>query len=500
MLDMMATGFSLIFTVQGILFICGGTMLGIVFGAIPGITVTMGIALFLPLTFSMDPINGLALLCGLYIGGTSGGLISAILLNIPGTPASVATCFDGHPMARRGEAGRAISIGIIVSFIGGMLSLVVLILVAPVLAKVTLQFGSFEYFSIALFSLTMISGLSGKSMLQGITSGLIGMALALVGTAPISAFNRYTFGIDELFTGFSLLPVLVGLFAVSQVLAAAFDKNRIDAEKAVLTKLDKVPFSLRDLKGQTKNIMVSAGIGTGIGILPGLGASICNIIAYSVVKKMSKYPEKFGTGIPDGIVASETSNNASTGGAMVPLMTLGIPGDNATAIILGGFIIHGITPGPMLFMRHGDLAYAVFAALIFANLVMIVGEFLGIKLFTKVLLVPRHILLAIVMVFCTIGAYGTNSQVFDVITMLIFGLLGFGLSRLKFPLAPVILGYILGPIIETNLRRGLMQSRGSFLPFITEPISGACLAVTVIVVTCIIVSQLKKRKSERAAT
>ncbi|MDR1106883.1 MAG: tripartite tricarboxylate transporter permease [Treponema sp.] len=493
MLSMMLTGFSLVLTVKCLLLISGGVMLGILFGAIPGITVTMGVALFLPITFVMEPVNGLALLLGLYIGGTSGGLISAILLRIPGTPASVATCFDGHPMAQRGEAGRAISLGIVVSFIGGMLSLVVLILVAPVLAKVTLQFGAFEYFSIALFSLTLISGLSGKSILRGLASGLIGMSLAMVGTAPISAFNRYTFGIFELSSGFSLLPVLVGLFAVSQVITAAFEKTDSD-DSGKITEIKKVKFNIQDLKGQTKNIALSTAIGTGIGILPGLGAAICNILAYSAVKKISKYPEKFGTGIPDGIVASETSNNASTGGAMIPLMTLGIPGDNTTAIILAGFVIHGITPGPLLFINHGNLAYAVFAALIIANVVMLFSEFLFLRGFIKLLRIPRYILLPAVMVFCTIGAYGTNNQIFDVFVMLIFGLLGFALNRVRFPLAPIILGFILGPVIELNLRRGLMRSEGSFLPFITEPVSGVFLLITVFMVGWIIYGNVKKNR------
>jgi putative tricarboxylic transport membrane protein len=395
-------------------------------------------------------------------------------------------------MARRGEAGRAISLGIVVSFIGGMLSLAVLILVAPDLAKVTLQFGAFEYFSIALFSLTLISGLSGKSILRGLASGLIGMSLATVGTAPITAFKRYTFGVFELSNGFSLLPVLVGLFAVSQDIAAAFEKTD-SREAGEITKVEKIKFNFQDLKGQGKNLVLSTAIGTGIGILPGLGAAICNIIAYSAVKKISKYPEKFGTGIPDGIVASETSNNASTGGAMIPLMTLGIPGDNTTAIILAGFIIHGITPGPLLFINHGNLAYAVFAALIIANIVMLFSEFFFIRGFIKLLRVPRYILLPVVMVFCTIGAYGANSQIFDVSVMLIFGLLGFALNRARFPLAPIILGFILGPIVELNLRRGLMQSEGSFLPFITGPVSGFFILATIFMAGWIIYGGVKKK-------
>ena len=320
----------------GILSICNlpimvlillGTFMGIIVGAIPGLSVTMGVALFLPLTFGMDPIAGLSLLCGLYIGGTSGGLISAILLKMPGTAASVATTFDGHPMAARGEAGKALGVGIVASFFGGLISYIILMLLAPFIAKFALQFGPYEYFSIGLFSLTMIVSLSSGSLVKGVLSGMIGLILAFVGIAPITSFTRFTFGISELNAGFSMIPMLIGLFAVAAVLPALEDTNKPGEERAQDCKIKGFGFTLNDIKGQGSNFLISTMIGTAIGILPGLGASICNILAYSVAKNRSKHPEKFGTGIVDGLIASESSNNASTGGALVPLLTLGLPGD-----------------------------------------------------------------------------------------------------------------------------------------------------------------------------
>ncbi len=495
---MLIAGLLSILSLKTLLLIFSGVVLGIVFGAIPGITVTMGVALFLPITFGMTPIEGLSLLMGLYIGGTSGGLISAILLKIPGTPASIATTFDGHPMAVRGEAGRALGIGIVYSFLGGMFSLIVLMLLAPALADFAIQFGSYEYFSIALFSLTMISSLSGGSLVRGFISAILGMIFAFVGMAPITAYPRFTFGIGALDAGFSLLPALIGLFAVSQILETAEEEKSAELPKIADYTIKGFGFSLKEFKEQTWNFIRSSIIGTGIGILPGLGGSICNIVAYGTAQKRSRHPEKFGTGIIDGIVASETSNNASTGGALVPLMTLGIPGDNTTAILLAGFMIHGITPGPLLFTTDGLLVYGIFAALIAANIFMIVTEFAGMRMFVRVLSVPKHILLPVVAAMCVIGSYGLNNRIFDVWTMLLFGVLGYFLKKLSLPSTPLLLGFILGPILEVNLRRGLQKSQGSFAPFVTEPISGVILLITLVVVAATLAGELKKYRKRHA--
>ena len=426
---MLVSGFISIFTVKILSLLFVGVVMGIILGAIPGITVTMSVALFLPVTFGMDPLEAICLLIALYIGGTSGGLISAILLKIPGTPASIATTFDGHPMAMRGEAGKALGVGIVFSFVGGMFSVLVLMLLAPTLANITLEFGPYEYFSIALFSLTMIAGMSGKSLLKGGISAILGIIFAFVGMAPITGFPRFTFGVDELADGFSLLPALIGLFAVSQILEEAGKSKVVEETKAFTYNIKGFGFTWKEFTGQKWNALISSLIGTGIGILPGLGGGICNLVAYSAVQKYSKYPEKFGTGIIDGIVASETSNNASTGGAMIPLLTLGIPGDNTTAMILAGFTIHGITPGPLLFDTHGEIVYGVFAALIVANFFMLATEFWGMRAFVRILSVPKNILLPVVGVMCIIGGYGANNRIFDIWTMLVFGVLGYFMKR-----------------------------------------------------------------------
>ncbi len=471
-----------------------GVFMGIIVGAIPGLSVTMGVALFLPITFGMEPIAGLALLCGLYIGGTSGGLISAILLKMPGTASSVATTFDGYPMAQNGQAGKAMGVGIVASFFGGLVSYIILMFLAPQIAKVALKFGPYEYFSIALFSMTMIVSLASGSLVKGILSGMIGFLLAFVGIAPITSFTRLTFGIQDLNAGFSILPMLIGFFAVAEILQAIEDKYKPQDLATQDFTIRGFGFTMDDVKGQGWNFWVSTMIGTGIGILPGLGGSICNLIAYSVVKGHSKYPEKFGTGIVDGLIASESSNNACTGGAMVPLLTLGLPGDNTTALILAGFMIHGITPGPLLFRTQGPLVYGIFASLIVANIMMLIVEFLGIRLFIRILKVPKNLLLPIITIFCAVGGYANNNRIFDVLVMMLFGIFGWLMKKVSLPVAPTILAFILCPTVETNLRRGLMKSKGSFTPFLTSPISAAFLILAVVVFIWNLSKELRNAK------
>lgn len=465
-----------------IFLIFGGTFLGAIIGAIPGLTVTMGVALFLPVTFVMSPVDGLSLLMALYIGGTTGGLISAILLKIPGTPSSIATTYDGHPMAARGEAGKALSVSIICSFLGGMISLAILFWIAPLFANIALQFGPYEYFSIALFSLTLVAGLSDGSLVRGLGAAGLGLVISFIGMAPITAFPRFTFGWAELDAGISLLPALIGLFAVAQVIEESELKEKTEDYKTATYSLKDMGLSLSAGFKHLGNLIRSSLIGVGIGVLPGLGGSISNLIAYGVAKKHSKHPEKYGTGITDGLVASESSNNATTGGALVPLMTLGIPGDNTTAILLAGFMIHGISPGPNLFETQGILVYGIFTALVISNIFILIVMFGGMKGIVKILSIPKHILLPIIMMLCIVGAYSINNRVFDVGCMLFFGVVGWIMKKVRLPITPLLLGFILGPIIEVNLRRGLMSGRGSFTPFLTEPISGVILVATVLVV------------------
>lgn len=493
---MIVEGIIAVLTVKTIVLIFGGTVLGILFGSIPGITVTMGVALFLPITFSMSPVEGLSLLMGLYIGGTSGGLISAILLGMPGTPASVCTCFDGIPLAKNGQAGKALGISIVFSFLGGIFSLLVLYFISPLLAEVALNFASYEYFSIGIFSLTLVSTMSGKSLVKGLFSALLGFTFTFIGMAPITAFPRFTFGFKALNGGISLLPALIGLFAVAQL----FDASESSGEEKITPVVYSIKgfgFSLKEFLSQKTNFLRSAVLGTGIGILPGLGGAICSVVSYGIAKTRSKEPELFGKGSIEGLVASETANNASTGGALIPLMTLGIPGDNTTAILLAGFMIHGITPGPLLFENNGVLVFAIFTALLLSNIFMLISEFGGMRLFVKILAVPKYILLPIVLTLCVIGSYGLNNRMFDVWTMLFFGILGFAMKKFDIPATPLLLGFILGPIIETELRRGLMRSQGSFLPFFTEPISGVILVLTIIVVLLSVLRTIRSLKIKK---
>ena len=471
--DLIISGFITAGSPLSLLLIVTGVAVGIVFGAIPGLSATMAIALFLPVSYGLPPSPAMSLLMALYIGGVSGGLIAAILLRIPGTPSSVATCFDGHPLAAKGQAPKALGVGIVFSFIGTILSIGALMFISPWLARLAIKFGNFEYFSIAVFSLTMIATLSGDTLVKGVFSGALGFMFATVGIAPIDAAPRFTFGTIQLLSGFDMLPVMIGLFAVGEIISAAKD-SRVEGKVEILQPnmrdIRGFGFSVQEFLGQQWNLFRSAFIGLGIGILPGIGGGTSNILAYSVAKNQSRHPEQFGTGIIDGIVAPEASNNAAIGGAMIPLLTLGIPGDTVTAMLLGGLMIHGMTPGPRLFMEHTAIVYGIFAAMVIASFVMLFMEFYGLRIFVKLLAIPKHILLPVIFCLCGVGAYGLNSRVFDIWSVILFGIIGFGFSVFKVPIAPFILGFILGPMAETNLRRGLMLHRNSLEPLYTSPI------------------------------
>jgi putative tricarboxylic transport membrane protein len=475
-------GFVSIMEPWSLLIMLLGVVTGIIFGSIPGLSAAMAVALFLPVTFSMDPTLGMSLLVSLYIGGISGGLIAAILLNIPGTPSSIATCFDGAPMARKGEAGKALGLGIVFSFLGGLFSFIILMFIAPPLAKVALRFSSIEYFAVTVFALSMIATVSAGNFIVGILSGMLGLMLSSIGLAPIDATPRFTFGMEDLAGGFDILPSLIGIFAITEVLNCAESIKALkDIKPIELKPIKGFGFSMAEFAAQKWNFFRSSIIGAGIGILPGIGGSTSGILAYIAAKRSSKTPEKFGAGISDGVVASETANNATIGGALVPLLALGIPGDGVTAILLGGFMIHGLTPGPLLFVNNSDLVYAILATCIVANVMMLAIEFFGIRVFVHMLSVPKHYLMPILLVVCMVGAYAVNNRMFDAKSILYFGILGYAMAKLKMPVAPFILSFILGGMVETNLRRGLMLTEGSFLAFFAKPISGCILAATVLV-------------------
>lgn len=493
-------GFSLVLAIGPILAVIAGVAIGIVFGAVPGLSAAMAVALCLPITFGMDPMSAIALLVALYIGGVSGGLISAILIGIPGTPSSIATTFDGYPMACKGEAGKALGLGIFYSFMGGMAGIAVLLFLAPPLARIALKFGNYEYFAIAIFSLTLVSGLAGPSLLKGSIGALLGLLFATVGFSPTDAVPRYTLGLHSLDAGLSLLPVLLGLFAVADVLNYAFNRTKNEIARQISFKMPRFPgVSWAEFRDNLGNFSRSGAIGAAIGLLPGIGGSASNLLAYSATRNLSKSPNSFGKGAAEGLIASESANNAGVGAAIVPMMALGIPGDAVTAMLLGGLMIHGIQPGPMMFETNGDIAYAIFIALIIANALMLVMALAGLRVFAKILSAPRHYILSIVMVTCVVGAFAANNRMFDVYTLLFFGVLGFALLRMSIPLPPFILGFILGPVIETNLRSAMMSSRGSLLPFFERPISSIFLGLSVLYLVIALIARRRVARKLRNA-
>lgn len=479
-----------------ILLIFVGTLIGIVFGAIPGLTATMAVVMFLPATYGMTPVQGISTLVALHIGGISGGLISAILLNIPGTPSSVATCFDGGPMARKGQGAKALGIAIVFSFLGTIFGVAMLMLISPVLADLAIKFGAYEYFALAIFSLSLVIALTGKDMVKGVISGILGAVFATVGLSPIDSRPRYTFGSVELTAGFKLLVFLIGLFAITEVVGFAETSRKPPSmEVHGDVKIKGFGFTFKEFTSQLWNGLRSSVIGLGIGILPGIGGGISCMMAYSVAKNSSKYPEKFGTGIIDGIVASESANNATIGGAMIPLLSLGIPGDAVTAMILGGFMVHNVAPGPLIFQKSGPVVYGIFVAMVISAIFMLLLEYIGMRGFIKLLKIPKQFLLPAVVVLCVVGAIGDSNSIFDVWGVLLFGLIGYALLKAKFPLTPMILGFILGPMFEQNLRRASQLASSD--PIWNHPISLAFLAVTALTIIMSLRSNRRARKSEK---
>ena len=457
-----------------------GTLAGLIGGVLPGVTITMTIIIVLPFTFGLDPLAGLAAMTGVYVGGESGGLVTSILLGIPGKPSAVATMFDGFPMARRGEPGRAIWLGTWASFIGGLLGALFLVGATVPLATFALQFGPWEYFSLFVFALSMVAGLTEQSLLKGLLAGTVGMLITVIGSDPIMAVPRFTFGTDFLRAGFQFLPVLIGVFAFAQIMtdlermASTGPSLRVEAPSLVVSHLAV----LRDILTRPFLLLWSTIVGLLIGVLPAIGGSAANVMAYDQAKKFSKHPEKFGTGIPEGIIASEASNNSNVAGSLVTIMAFGIPGDAVTAVMLGAMTIHGIQPGPLFMTQQPKVAYGLFAAYILAHPIMMVLQWLLARVYLKIVRVPKAILIPQILLLCVIGAYALNNVMDNVCALLLFGVVGYALVKLGFPLAPLILGVILGDQIEVNLVRALMTDSDPWL-FVTRPISGAMLALAV---------------------
>jgi len=454
-----------------------GTLLGIVVGALPGLTGGALLALSLPFTYRMTSVDGVILMTSMYVGGISGGLITATLMRIPGEPSAVVTTLDGFPMARGGRPGRALGLGISASLIGGALSWLALVTLSPTMARLALVFGPFENFALVLMALVLIATLSQGSVVKGLLAGLFGMLVAFPGVDETSGQLRLTFGFAEMAGGFSQLAVILGAFAISQVLADAMHAHqrfeRLDPS------LKGIFLSARDYARQAVNIVRSSLIGVGIGILPGVGASISAIVAYSTAKNMSKMPEKFGTGFEDGIVASEAANNANTGGALIPMITLGIPGSPAASILLAGLLMHNIQPGPTLFTNAPDVVGALMTTHLLAHVVMFAVMIAGCVVVARLMYVPRAYVLPLIIVLCAIGALAENGRMFDLWTMLAFGAIGFLLEMAGVPLGPFVIGLILAPLAEGQLRAGLMATDGSLWPMLDRPVAMAFVFVSI---------------------
>ncbi len=502
--SLIAGGFGTVLTPTGIFLMFVGVAVGIVFGALPGLSATMAIALFLPVTYAMASSDAMTLLMALFIGAISGGLISAILLRIPGTPSSVATCFDGHPLVAKGQAAKALGVGVVFSFLGTIFSTVLLMFLAPQIAKVAINFGPYEFFSIAVFSLTMIATLSSGNMVKGITAGVLGFMFSTIGTDAIESTQRFTFGSTNLKSGFDMLAVMVGLFAVGEIIAAAETSHHKNEEVVTQPSMKGIKgfgFTMKEFTSQLWNALRSGLIGMGIGILPGIGGGTSNMLAYTVAKNSDKHPEEFGKGRIDGVVASETANNATIGGAMVPLLTLGIPGDTTTAMLLGALTLHNLNPGPLLFETQASVVYGIFAAMLISSVIMLFMEFFGLRVFVKLLSIPKYILLPCIFVLCVIGAYNLKNNMSQVIACIMFGVIGFAFKKFEIPSTPFILGFILGPLAEQNYRRGLMRTNGSFVPFLTSPISAVFLGIALFVILLAATKPLRqKRKAQKQAS
>jgi putative tricarboxylic transport membrane protein len=445
----------------------GACLVGIVIGALPGLTATMGVALMTTLTLGLEPSLALLILVCTYVGAIYGGSRSAILLNIPGTPASAASCLDGHALARQGMAGQAMGIATSGSVIGTWIGMLFLALLTPVLGEAALSFGSYEFFWLAVFGVVISGNLTGGDPLKGWLAGFLGLLLAMVGQESIHAYARFTYGIPELMGGFGLIPALVGAFGFAEVLSAMRERQ----QAFTINRFDTVLPRIRDVLRYWRTIIRSGVIGTFIGIVPGVGEDVAAWTSYAAAKRTSREREKFGKGSVEGLMAAETGDNACVPGAVIPVLTLAVPGSAPAAVLLAAMLIHGVRPGPTIMLEAPTFVYEVVAMMLLASLGILFFGLVLTKPLVRILLVPRVYVMPVVFVLCTVGSFAIASRIFDVWTMIGFGLLGYLLRRFDYPLAPLVLGIVLGDLLDKNFRRGLVLSDGSFLPFLTRPIS-----------------------------
>ena len=483
-------GFSVALTPANLWMAFLGSLLGTIIGVLPGIGPAAGTALLIPLTFHLDPTGAIIMLSAIYYGSQYGGTITSVLMNIPGEAASAITCLDGYQMAKHGRAGAALSIAAIGSFIGGSVATCGLVVGAMPLARMALKFGPPEFFALVTLGISLVVGLAGKSMVKALMVGIFGLMLAMVGIDPVRGAPRFTFGLTELLDGVSFIAVIMGLFGVAEVL----DNLGEDEPEVYDTSMTSLIPTKADLAVSKWSIFRGTTIGFLCGLIPGVTGTASAILSYVAERKSSKYPEKFGTGVIEGVAGPETANNAHANAALIPLFTLGIPASPTVAVLMGAFMMNGLIPGPLLFKEHADVAWGVIASLYIGNAMLLVLNLPLIPLWVKFLKIRYNILLSIILGVMMVGAYTIDNSVFNVFVMLIFGFIGWVLRKLDFPLAPIVLTLVLGPSVEKAFRRSLEMSQGDFSIFFTSPISATLLAIAAMVLTWPLLGRLPWRR------
>ena len=470
-----------------------GTLFGLIFGVIPGLTAMLAIIILIPVTYGMPPVTGVSMLIGVYIGGISGGVVAAVLLGMPGTPSSITTAFDGFPLAKQGQAGKALGAGITSNLVGCMIGWIFLVTGAPIIAQFAVNFGPVEYVSVVIFGLTVVVSLSGDSLSKGTLMAIFGLLLSTIGIDPINGMTRNTLDLIFLEGGISFIPALIGLFVVGQVFNELGD---VATHVIPKTTIERVTMTWQELKESATNFLRSGIIGVFIGILPGVGASLGTFVAYDQAKKASKNPETFGKGNLQGVVASETSNNAIIGGALIPMLALGIPGDAVTAALMGGLQIHGIEPGPLLGTMYPELIIGIFGYFLISTvcmfLLMILG---GARLFPIILRAKKSYLLPMVLVTSLIGCYNIGYTITDVWVSFVFGIMGYFFSRHGYPLVPLVITLVLGGMFEKQVRTAMLMTDGEVMPFFTTPLSAIFLILSALSVFLAIRSKLKNNRT-----
>ena len=484
-------GFSVALQPINLFYCFMGCLIGTLVGVLPGLGPTAAMSLLLPATLHITPVAAIIMLAGIYYGAMYGGSTTSILVNIPGEAASAVTCLDGYQMARQGKAGRALGISAFGSFIAGTIGIVGLTLVAVPLADLALRFGPPEYFALMCLGMVILTFLSSTSMIRALMMACFGILIGTVGTDAVSGTARFSFGIIELMDGVGLVPVVMGLFGISEMLLNI--ETKIDRE-IFKTRVKGLFPTVRDWIQSAGAIIRGTVIGFFLGILPGGGAVLSSFVSYAVEKRVSKYPEKFGTGVIEGVAAPESANNSAAQGAFIPLLTLGIPSNVVMAMLLGALIIHGVTPGPLLLTNHPQVFWGVVGSMYIGNVMLLILNLPLIGLWVQLLKVPYAILMPLIIVFCIIGSYTIANSIMDVFFMLIFGVIGYLMKKLKYEAPPLILAYVLGPMMEYSLKQSLLVSKGSFKIFFSRPISATCLIIALILVVLPIIPRLRKKR------